>query len=306
MQCERRHGPGLAVDRQAHQARRGRASPDRTRRLHRRPSAGGQRAPRGHRPLAARPRAHPRLRRRGDAGHAGRGRRDHGRGRGESVQAIWRGGDGADSLLSVGDRQGAVRRRARGGRRRPRPLHRRGRRRPPRRPLRAAARGRRSREGAGARRADPPRSGRHQPRGTPAARLRRSRSRLRRGRGRHSRALPLPEVRLDADRDLRRDRALGRPRRRADDLVQLHGAVHHAPAGEPRARRAGEQAALHRAARHRRLLRHQVEHLPVSRAHRPRRHEDRRAGEVDRGSARAPDGLVERNGPRGLARSGRA
>src|SRR5207245_1687208 len=128
MQCERRHGSGLAVDRQAHQARRGRASPDWTRHLHRRPSAGGQRVPRGHRPLAARPRAHPRLRPRGDAGHAGCGRRDHGRGRGESVQAVRRGCDGADSLLSVGHRQGAVCRRARGGGRRPRPLHRRGRR----------------------------------------------------------------------------------------------------------------------------------------------------------------------------------
>src|SRR5437899_2731657 len=101
MQCARRHGSGLAVDRQAHQARRGRASPDWTRHLHRRPSAGGQRVPRGHRPLAARPRAHPRLRPRGDAGHAGRGRRDHGRGRGESVQAVWRGWDGLDGVLTI-------------------------------------------------------------------------------------------------------------------------------------------------------------------------------------------------------------
>ena len=54
-------------------------------------------------------------------------------------------------------------------------------------------------------------------------------------------------------------------------LVELHGAVHHAPAHRAGARRAREQAALHRAAGHRRQLRHQVEHLPLHGADRARR-----------------------------------
>ena len=72
-----------------------------------------------------------------------------------------------------------------------------------------------------------------------------------------TRALQVSQVRLDADRDLRRHRALGPARRRADGVVELHGAVHHASAGGAGAAAAREPAALHRAARHRRLVRHQ-------------------------------------------------
>src|SRR5439155_1504979 len=101
---------------------------------------------------------------------------------------------------------------------------------------------------------------------------------------------------LDADRNVRRHRALGPARRRVHGVVELHGAVHHAPLDGARARPRGEQAALHRAARHRRLLRHQVVDLPVHRPGRSGRHAPRRAGQVDRGPARAPPGVVERLG----------
>src|SRR5207249_4764995 len=122
---------------------------------------------------------------------------------------------------------------------------------------RAAAGGGHAGARARARRADPPRGGRDEPRGSPAARLRRSRPRVQRGGGRHQGALPVPEIQLDADRNVRRDREVGRARRCLHSLVQLHGTVHHAPAHGARARPAREQASLHRAARHRRLLRDQ-------------------------------------------------
>ena len=82
--------------------------------------------------------------------------------------------------------------------------------------LRAVAGGGRPGARAGAGRADPPREGRHEPRGQPPARLRRSRWGVRRRRRGGARALPVPQVRLHAHRDLRRDRALGSARRRAD------------------------------------------------------------------------------------------
>ena len=172
--------------------------------------------------------------------------------------------------------------------------------------LRAAAGGGRSRAGAGAGRADPAREGRLESRGQPAARLRRSRRGVRRRRRGRARALPVPQVQLHADRDLWRDRALGPARRRADDLVQLHGAVHHASAGRAGAGAARESPALHRADRHRRLVRDQVQHLSVHGPDRPGRHEDRRAGEVDRGPARAPAGVLQRHRPDRLARGGGA
>src|SRR5919197_824319 len=79
---------------------------------------------------------------------------------------------------------------------------------------------------------------------------------------------PDAPVLLDADRDVRRDRGLGTARGRVHRLVQLHGAVHHAPAHRARARAPGEQAPLRRAAGHRRLLRDQDVDLPLHRADR--------------------------------------
>ena len=154
--------------------------------------------------------------------------------------------------------------------------------------------------------ARPSRGGRLEPGRAAPARLRRSRPRLRRGGGRHPRALSLSQVQLDAHRDLWRDRPLGSARGRLHALVELHGAVHHAPDHRAGAGRAGEQAAPHRAARHRRQLRHQVEPLPLHDADRAGRSAHRRAGEVDRGPARAPDGVLERHRPRRLPRAGGA
>ena len=143
-----------------------------------------------------------------------------------------------------------------------------------RRRLRAAARRRRPRARARARRARPARGGRLQPGRPPPARLRRSRPRLRarptssiRERFRFPKygSTPIETYGVIARWDPLDGVLHG--------LVELHGAVHHAPARRAGAGAAREPAALHRAARHRRQLRHQVEHLPVHRADRAGRHE---------------------------------
>jgi len=122
-----------------------------------------------------------------------------------------------------------------------------------------------------------------------------NRPRVSRGGRRRQRALQLPEVRIDADRDVRRHRPMGPARRRVHRVVELHGTLHHAPADGAGPRSAGEQASLHRAGGHRGLVRHQVVDLPVHRPDRARGETARGAGEVDRGPPRASAGVVERD-----------
>ena len=111
-----------------------------------------------------------------------------------------------------------------------------------------------------------------------------------RGRPRPPPDLPLPALHVHARRVLRRRRRLGRDRRAPDGLGELPGAVHAPRRRRRRARAEGRPAAPADAARLRRLVRDQVVGLRVRRADRPRRPPPRRAGDVDRGPARASRG----------------
>ncbi len=256
--------------------------------------------PRRHRALAARPRAHRRLRRLRGARDGRRGRRRHRRGRGALHPALRGRRARAGALPLRGHRQGPLRRGAGGGGRRAEPLSGRGRGRGGGRPVRAAARGRGRGAGARAGRARPPRGGGHEPGGPPPARLRRSRPGLRRGGRRHPRALPLPQVRLHPHRDLRGDRALGRRRGQAT----RSGRTSWGPSsctGSSRACWACPRTGCASSCRPTSgAASGSSRPLSLYDADRAGRAAHRRAGQVDRGPARAPPGVFQRDRPRGV------
>ena len=127
--------------------------------------------------------------------------------------------------------------------------------------------------------------------------VRRRRRRDGRGRARPAPDLPLPALHLHAGRVLRRRRRLGRDRRPADGVGQLPGAVHAARRRRRRTRAQGRPAAPADAARLGWLVRDQVVRVRVRRVDGARRPAPRRAGDLDRGPARAPRGERRRDGP---------
>ncbi len=156
--------------------------------------------------------------------------------------------------------------------------------------VRAAARCGRCGEGDGGRRPTASRVPREQRRQSPTPDLWRYRRSLRGSRRCGAPEAQVPQVQFDADRELRRGREVRSGHGRHDDLVELPWPLLVAFLHREGPEHSREQAASHRASRHRWQFRDQDRdhHLPD--AHRPGRPQDRQDREVGGGPPRAPHG----------------